>query len=144
MYDFGGGTFDLTILTMESIGATTMYTVVTTDGDPSLGGHDIDTALVEHFTDAIEKECGISGLRAEKKIMNKLRDACETLKKNLTLSEKQAFSFFGGKGVFLEDREVTREDFNHICAPIFERTMDCVKRACERALKNGGIDECMS
>ena len=134
----------MTILRITSTGDKTVYSVVTTDGDTTLGGQDLDTALVEHFVYALEKEHG-EEVRLNKKIMKGLREACEKVKINLSISEHTSIDFFGGtlngKPVVLEE-QVKREDFERICSPIFDSTMDCVTRACVRALKEEDIDSC--
>ena len=115
VYDFGGGTFDLTILEMQD----GVFQVRSTHGDTRLGGDDIDAALWQRVAE-----------RAEVSTTPGVRELAEAERVKRALSDRDEEVF---RLPFSEDGNVevtvTREDFERVVAPILERTMDCCRRA---------------
>ena len=85
VYDFGGGTFDVSLV---SANATNGYTIINTDGNPHLGGNDIDSCIVEYLLKKITATTHSSdiedSIRSSKRKMNRLRHDCEQCKIILT------------------------------------------------------------
>ena len=85
VFDFGGGTLDVTLLEMgwdeESKAAT--FEVLSTSGDNNLGGTDMDNLLIEHITEEFKKETGID-LSKDKMAFQRLREAAEKAKVELS------------------------------------------------------------
>ena len=98
VYDFGGGTLDISVLTIKD----RVFTVLATCGDPHLGGQDIDNILVKHCMEEFKTKTGID-ISSNKRALSRLRNNCE--KSKLQLS--QALS------VTIECEELAEgEDFN--------------------------------
>ena len=78
VYDFGGGTFDVTIMRVEE----NRFTILGTDGNAKLGGKDIDQRLVDHLAEEFQREHAVD-LRAERFTHQDLWDRAEQAKKDL-------------------------------------------------------------
>lgn len=131
VYDLGGGTFDVSILTIKN---GIMDTVATT-GDHHLGGADWDRAIVDNALNGM----GVSfdSLTAQEQGMMML--AAEDCKQALTAQNKTTLTF-SYKGI--RNFDITREDFESMTAALMERTMFLVDEALELAgLQTGSIDE---
>ena len=134
VYDLGGGTLDVTILVLDG----GVFEVKSTSGDTHLGGQDFDNELVEHFLPEVEAQCGVD-ISGNAKAMKKLRDACQTLKHNLSHSESTSIevdALVGGEDF---DSSLTRERFVEINQPLFDRCLKPVKQALRDA--GMGVDE---
>jgi len=127
VYDFGGGTFDVSILERDA----GLLEVRTSRGDTHLGGDDLDRALLEH----VLGELGPGGARlaADPRAMTRLLDAVERAK--IALSEhpevRLAEPFLGehaGAAIHL-DLTVTRATLERLSAPFVERTLACIDAA---------------
>ena len=121
VYDFGGGTFDLTILEMQD----GVFQVLSTHGDTRLGGDDLDAALWQWVAEqaGVSTEAGVRGLAEAERVKRALSDRDEEV-------FRLPFSEHGNVEV-----KVTREDFERIAAPILERTVE----SCRRAVTDAGI-----
>ncbi|MBY0587000.1 Fe-S protein assembly chaperone HscA [bacterium] len=133
VYDFGGGTFDCSILRIES----GVFKVLSTHGDTHLGGDDVDRLLME-ATCAQQNQILAS---LEPSLKQKLRDACEQLK--IDLSDKTSATLHvelvPGEAW---QQEWSREDLNNLINPVIERTMASCKSALrDAALRAEEIDE---
>ncbi|MCL4110119.1 UNVERIFIED_CONTAM: hypothetical protein GTU68_016868 [Idotea baltica] len=120
VYDFGGGTFDLSLLEMRD----GVFQVVATAGDTHLGGDDIDDALAEFIAEKLELG---SNFTAEKR--TKILAAARTAKEQLSDAEtaKILLPFFDGENSF--ELEISRAEFEKIARPVIERTRTFCKRA---------------
>lgn len=83
IYDFGGGTFDVSIIAIEN----GVFEVKTTNGEAYLGGDDIDINLTNYFMKQFKKKHGID-LNKNKKAVRRLRQKCENLKRNLSFAKE--------------------------------------------------------
>lgn len=88
VFDLGGGTFDVSVLEVASTGgegekSSKVFEVISTNGDTHLGGDDFDEALVHYVADAFKKDNGID-LRKEPMSLQRLQEACEKAKKELS------------------------------------------------------------
>jgi len=137
VYDLGGGTFDVSILTIDN----GIFEVVATNGDTHLGGEDFDQRVMEHFFQLWKKKTG-KNAQTDKKAIQKLRREVEKAKKVLS-SQTQARieieAFFEGED-FIET--LTRAKFEELNMDLFRKTLDPVDNVLKDAkLKKHEINE---
>ncbi len=127
VYDFGGGTFDISILKLISTGEGDIYQVLATNGDTHLGGDDIDNLLQSVAHGEVREQFGID-LAAHAEARQELRKALIGAKHELSSAEATIvrFSLPGGR---VYAREIRREEFEALIRPIIDRTMSPVKMA---------------
>ena len=89
IYDLGGGTFDVTLLSIDD----GIFEVKATAGDTHLGGEDFDTRLVQHFTQDFKRKHK-KDITENKRSLRRLRTACENLKKTFKSKSKRTYLFF--------------------------------------------------
>jgi Fe-S protein assembly chaperone HscA len=140
VYDFGGGTFDISILKLISTGEGDIYQVLATNGDTHLGGDDIDNVLVAIARAGIRAEFGVN-LDQYSDQMQELRTALIRVKHELSERESATLKFpLPGNGFYV--REISRCEFDTLIRPIVERTMGPVKQALADAhMRPGQMDE---
>jgi len=140
VYDFGGGTFDISILRLIATGDGDIYQVLSTNGDTHLGGDDIDNLLLAKAREEIRRERGID-LDSAPGAVQELRRALIAAKHELSRSD-HAVVIFDPPGSATWVREYTRNEFDSWVRPILERTMGPVKLALADAkLKPFEMDE---
>ncbi len=140
VYDLGGGTFDISIL---DIGEGT-FQVKSTNGDTHLGGDDIDQRIMDWVCDEFKKEQGID-LRQDKMALQRLKDAAEKAKKELSTVAQTEISLpfitadtSGPKHLSMP---LTRAKLEQLSAALIERSLGPCRPALEAAgLKAGRID----
>ena len=119
VFDFGGGTFDVTVLSIKN----KEFNVLSTGGDSHLGGADIDNLLVKHCIDEFKKETNID-ISNNQKALRRLKTNCERVKMELS-SIKESFIDIDS---LAKDHDfyisITRILFEHLCNSIFEK---CIK-----------------
>jgi Fe-S protein assembly chaperone HscA len=127
VYDFGGGTFDISILKLISTTEGDIYQVLSTNGDTHLGGDDIDNALMDVAHREIHTQFGVE-LDRHGEAVQELRRALIRAKHELSSSEKAAVKC---RISFTQtySREFTRSEFENLIRPIVARTMAPVKLA---------------
>src|SRR5688500_15082804 len=130
VYDFGGGTFDISILKLKN----GIFEVLATNGDTHLGGDDVDRRVADLFLTDIRKAFGID-LSAYPDHMQIVRLEAERAKIRLSdeLKTKIMIDFPDGKGRFT--RELTRDQLETVTADIIERTL----APCRFALQDAGL-----
>ncbi|HEY0784520.1 MAG TPA: Fe-S protein assembly chaperone HscA [Acidobacteriaceae bacterium] len=123
VYDFGGGTFDISILRLED----GIFEVVATHGDTHLGGDDIDNLLIAIALEDIAGETG-TDVRGHGEAVQAVRKAVIDAKIALSSAETARLSVElpGGRSYH---RELRREQFEQLIAPVVERTLDSVRQA---------------
>ncbi|MBP5601113.1 MAG: Hsp70 family protein [Treponema sp.] len=137
VFDLGGGTFDVTIVNMESTPNGKKADIECLDGDSMLGGADWDQYLVSYMVDAFKKKYFID-LYTEKgeevdNVLGKLRLDAESAKKLLTDNDTAEISItYGGKEF---TKTITRADFVNITKPLTDKCMDY----CSRLLANKNL-----
>lgn len=137
IFDLGGGTFDVSILTIEG----GIFTVKATGGDTRLGGEDFDNNLVEHFLTEVEK-AGIPSPRNDPRSMQRLRKAAEACKRELSKSQSAEVRLDAFKGTTNFACKVTRAKFESLQKSPFAACLDTVKRVLKDAkLKPDAVDE---
>ena len=136
VYDFGGGTFDISILKLHE----GIFEVIATGGDTHLGGDDIDNLLLAVALDDIRGDLGVD-LAGQPALVQELRKA--VIEAKIALSSEKAARIhveLGGGREYA--REITREQFEELIAPIIERTAQPVRQALKDAkLAPAQIDE---
>ena len=126
VYDFGGGTFDISILKLISTTEGDIYQVLSTNGDTHLGGDDIDNAMMDLARQAIQSSHGVTLDPHGDEIQNLRKDLIRA-KHELSSSERASLQFATtGKVTVLE---FTRANFDELIHPIVARTMQPVKQA---------------
>ena len=126
VYDFGGGTFDISILKLISTTEGDIYQVLSTNGDTHLGGDDIDNAMMDLARQAIQSSHGVTLDPHGDEIQNLRKDLIRA-KHELSSSERASLQFVTtGK---VTDLEFTRANFEELIRPIVARTMQPVKQA---------------
>jgi molecular chaperone DnaK len=129
VYDFGGGTFDISILKLHD----GIFEVIATNGDTHLGGDDIDNLLIAIALDDTLGDLGLD-LRRNAEAVQAIRKA--VIEAKIALSSQPAVKLDvelpGGKRYL---REITREQFEQLIQPIIDRTVG----PCKQALKDAGL-----
>ena len=130
VYDFGGGTFDISILKLKD----GIFEVLATNGDTHLGGDDLDRILVDHFVAEIREREGIDSSRYPDH-MQAIRLEAERAKIRLSddLTTEITIELPDDKGTFT--RELTREQLESLGIGVIERTL----APCRMALKDAGL-----
>jgi molecular chaperone DnaK (HSP70) len=127
VYDFGGGTFDISILKLISTSEGDIYQVLSTNGDTHLGGDDIDNALMDVARREIQTRFDLE-LDRQGETVQELRRALIRAKHELSSSEKAAVKCRISPSQSYS-REFTRSEFEDLIRPIVARTMVPVKMA---------------
>ncbi|MEA2751129.1 MAG: molecular chaperone DnaK [Myxococcales bacterium] len=134
VYDFGGGTFDISIL---EIGAHGVFKVIATAGDTFLGGEDIDARIIDWLVSGFKEEHGID-LRQDRMALQRLKDAAEKAKCELSsVRETEVnlpFIISSGRNEALHlQRTLTRQTLEELSDDLIERTVDICKQTLEDA-----------
>ncbi len=129
VYDFGGGTFDISILKLND----GIFEVQSTNGDTHLGGDDIDNVLLAIALDEIYAEHGID-LRAHPDAVQAVRKAAIDAKIRLSSEASAQFDLELPNGDRYQ-REIPRDVFEQLIEPILERTAG----PCKQALADAGL-----
>lgn len=130
VYDLGGGTFDITVMSISG----SDISVVCTGGDDQLGGKDWDEALMGYVTERYEEENG-EDLSEDPETIAALYVDVETWKKALTAREKVNISVNGPAGRFRE--ELTREKYEELTSDLLNRTKNLLDDVLATAEKQG-------
>jgi len=150
IFDLGGGTFDVSLLTIEE----GIFEVKSTAGDTHLGGEDFDNRLVNHFVQEFKRKHkkvssntnpeiaeqhtdSLQDLTANARALRRLRTACERAKRTLSSSAQTSIeidSLFEGIDFYTS---ITRARFEELCQDLFRGTMEPV----ERVLRDAKIDK---
>ena len=130
VYDLGGGTFDITVMSISG----SDISVVCTGGDDQLGGKDWDEALMDYVTERYEEENG-EDLSEDPETIASLYVDVETWKKALTSREKVNISVNGPAGRFRE--ELTREKYEELTSALLYRTKNLLAEVLATAEKQG-------
>jgi len=134
VYDFGGGTFDISVLEVGD----DVVEVKSTAGDTHLGGDDIDQALIEWMIAEFKAEAGIDVSR-DNMVVQRLKDAAEKAKIELSTAQSSninlPFLTADASGPKHFQRDLSRAKFEQMIEPIVERTLN----PCRQAIKDAGV-----
>jgi len=137
IFDLGGGTFDVSILNIDS----GVFEVKSTAGDTHLGGEDFDDKLVHHFVNEFKRK-NKKDISGDKRALRRLRTACERAKRTLSSSAQanvEIDSLFEGIDFY---SSITRARFEDMCSDLFRSTLEPVEKALNDAkIAKGQIDE---
>ncbi len=141
VFDFGGGTFDISVLEVSD----GVVEVRSTNGDTHLGGDDIDNILIGYLADEFQKESGID-LRKDSMALQRLKEAAEKAKKELsTLHETDInlpYITADASGPKHLNIKITRAKLESLCADVFKRLLEpCKKALADAQLSTSQIDE---
>ena len=138
IFDLGGGTFDVSILTIDD---GSLFEVRSTAGDTHLGGEDFDNRLVDYFVQEFKRKFG-KDLSRNNRSLRRLRTACERAKRTLSNSSEASIeidALYEGIDFY---SKITRARFEELCADLFRATMEPVEKALRDAkLDKSKIDE---
>jgi len=124
IFDLGGGTFDVSILTIED----GIFEVKSTAGDTHLGGEDFDNRLVNHFVQEFKRKSK-KDLSSNKRALRRLRTACERAKRTLSSSAQASIeidSLFDGEDFYTS---ISRARFEEMNSDLFRGTLDPVEKS---------------
>merc|ERR1712121_418884 len=124
IFDLGGGTFDVSILTIED----GIFEVKSTAGDTHLGGEDFDNRMVDHFVNEFKRK-NKKDMTGNKRALRRLRTACERAKRTLSASTQASIeidSLFEGIDFY---SSITRARFEELCSDLFKKTLSPVEEA---------------
>ncbi|MFA4984232.1 MAG: molecular chaperone DnaK [Candidatus Omnitrophota bacterium] len=129
VFDFGGGTLDVTIMEMWKEGG---FKVMATSGDTQLGGTDMDNALIDHIAGQFKRETGID-LKNDRMAMQRLREAAEKAKvelsSTLTTDINLPFITADAGGPKHLTMSINRAKLEELVGPIVERCRQPLERA---------------
>ena len=137
VFDLGGGTFDVSLLTIDS----GVFEVLSTNGDTHLGGEDFDQRVMDHFMKLYKKKTG-KDIRKDNRAVQKLRREVEKAKRSLSATHSARIeieSFFDGEGF---SETLTRAKFEELNNDLFRGTLKPVQKVMEDGeMKKNEIDE---
>lgn len=131
VYDFGGGTFDISIVEVND----EIYKVISTSGDTFLGGNDIDSKIIDWLLDEITKEIPID-ISKHKNILQIILQKAEKAKIELSFNEETMISipylyhFPDGKDYHFK-KKLTRVQLEHESVDIIDKTIELIKKSLE-------------
>jgi molecular chaperone DnaK len=135
VYDFGGGTFDISILEVGD----NVVQVISTNGDTHLGGDDIDNLIIDWMAAEFKKSSGVD-VSKDKMALQRLKEAAEKAKIELSSVQETSINLpfltvANGTPVHL-DLRLSRSKLEQMMAPLIERSMESTKKALQDAKKN--------
>ncbi len=138
IFDLGGGTFDVSILSLDG----TLFEVRATGGDTHLGGEDFDNEILKICLESFKSQYGIDineNMNDEKcqKAYRRLKVECEKAKRNLSSTLEANIdmdALYKGKDLSIT---ITRPDFEERCSKLFKKCLDTV----ESVLKDAGLSK---
>merc|ERR1711863_243658 len=132
IFDLGGGTFDVSILSIEG----GIFEVKSTAGDTHLGGEDFDNRMVDHFVTEFKRKHK-KDISLNKRALRRLRTACERAKRTLSASAQaniEIDSLFEGIDFYTS---ITRARFEELNSDLFKGTLEPV----EKAMRDAKMDK---
>ena len=138
VFDLGGGTFDVSLLTIDN----GVFEVVATAGDTHLGGEDFDQRLTEHFVKVFKKKNNGVDIKKDPRAFQKLKSEVEKAKRDLSSVHQVKVSIEGLVDGIDFTETITRARFEELCADLFKKTLDPVQQVLDDAgMKKSEIDE---
>jgi heat shock 70kDa protein 1/2/6/8 len=137
IFDLGGGTFDVSLLTIEE----GIFEVKATAGDTHLGGEDFDNRMVDYFLQDFKRKHR-KDMSQNQRSLRRLRTACERAKRTLSSSTQahiEIDSLFDGIDY---NATITRARFEDLCMDQFKKCMDPVEKVLrDSKISKGAVDE---
>lgn len=128
VYDLGGGTFDVSLLTIDS----GVFEVVATSGDTHLGGEDFDQRVMDHFIKVFKKKTG-KDLKTDKRSLQKLRREVEKGKRALSSTHQVKIEVENLMDGIDFSETLTRAKFEELNNDLFQKTLKPVRQVLEDA-----------
>mmetsp|Transcript_14164 Transcript_14164/g.29309 ORF Transcript_14164/g.29309 Transcript_14164/m.29309 type:complete len:658 (-) Transcript_14164:65-2038(-) len=137
VFDLGGGTFDVTLLTIDS----GVFEVLATNGDTHLGGEDFDQRVMQYFIKMMKKKSDVD-ISGDKRALQKLRKEVERVKRALSSQQQARLEIEELAEGYDLSETLTRARFEELNNDLFKKTMGPVSRVMEDAdLSKSEIDE---
>ena len=137
VFDLGGGTFDVSLLTIDN----GVFEVIATSGDTHLGGEDFDNRVIQHLLKVFKRKEGTDAAK-DKRAIQKLRREVERAKRQLSTQHQvrvEIEGLFDGKDF---SETLTRARFEELCIDLFKKTLTPVQKVIDDSdLKKAEIDE---
>ena len=134
VYDFGGGTFDVSILEVGD----NVVEVKSTNGDTHLGGDDVDQVLIDWMITEFKREAGVD-IRGDKMVLQRLKDAAEKAKIELSSAMQAEINLpyltADASGPKHFQSNLSRAKFEQLIEPTVQRTLE----PCRKAMKDAGV-----
>ena len=137
MFDLGGGTFDVSLLTLDN----GVFEVAATAGDTHLGGEDFDQRLTEHFVKIFKKKHGVD-IQKDPRAMQKLKGEVEKAKRDLSNIHQTKITIENIIDGIDFSESITRARFEELCRDLFEKTIKPVQQVLDDSgMKKADIHE---
>eukprot|EP01006_Ploeotia_vitrea_P041910 TRINITY_DN66585_c0_g1_i1.p1 TRINITY_DN66585_c0_g1~~TRINITY_DN66585_c0_g1_i1.p1 ORF type:complete len:658 (+),score=105.69 TRINITY_DN66585_c0_g1_i1:102-2075(+) len=137
VYDLGGGTFDVTLLTIDN----GVFEVLATNGDTHLGGEDFDQRVMQYFIKLIKKRDSVD-VTKDKRALQKLRREVERVKRTLSSQHQARLEIEGLVEGFDFSESLTRARFEELNLDLFKKTLSPVQKVLEDAdMGKSEVDE---
>jgi len=137
VFDLGGGTFDVSLLTIDN----GVFEVIATSGDTHLGGEDFDNRVIQHLLKVFKRKHG-SDPSKDKKAIQKLRREVERAKRSLSSQHQVRLEIEGLHDGIDFSETLTRARFEELCIDLFKKTLTPVQKVMDDSeLKKSEIDE---
>jgi endoplasmic reticulum chaperone BiP len=138
VFDLGGGTFDVSLLTIDN----GVFEVVSTAGDTHLGGEDFDQRLTEHFVKIFKKKNGGIDIKKDPRALAKLKQEVEKAKRDLSSIHQVKITIEGLIDGIDFSETITRARFEELCSDLFKKTLQPVQQVLDDAgMKKSEVDE---
>lgn len=138
VFDFGGGTFDISILEIDNIDGEKQFEVLSTNGDTTLGGDDFDEVLIDYIIEEFKKEQGID-LSQDNMALQRVKEDAEKAKIELSTAQEttinQPFITADASGPKHLNMKITRAKFEELVHDVIEK----VVKPCKDALKDAKL-----
>jgi heat shock protein 5 len=137
VFDLGGGTFDVTLLTIDD----GVFEVLATNGDTHLGGEDFDQRVMQHFIKLLKKRDNVD-ITSDKRALQKLRREVERVKRTLSSSHQARLEIEGLMDGIDFSETLTRARFEELNLDLFKKTLGPVQKVMEDAdMSKSEVDE---
>merc|ERR1712032_197575 len=137
VFDLGGGTFDVSLLTIDN----GVFEVIATSGDTHLGGEDFDNRVIQHLLKVFKRKHG-SDPSKDKKAIQKLRREVERAKRSLSSQHQVRLEIEGLHDGIDFSETLTRARFEELCIDLFKKTLTPVQKVMDDSeLKKSEVDE---
>merc|ERR1712023_486053 len=137
VFDLGGGTFDVTLLTIDN----GVFEVLSTNGDTHLGGEDFDQRVMEYFTKLYKKKKG-KNIKGDNRAIQKLRREVERVKRTLSTQHQARLEIEGLIDGQDFSETLTRARFEELNVDLFKKTLGPVQKVLEDAdMSKSEVDE---
>ncbi|MDP4008651.1 MAG: molecular chaperone DnaK [Candidatus Peregrinibacteria bacterium] len=138
VFDFGGGTFDVSILEIDNVEGEKQFEVLSTNGDTTLGGDDFDEVLIDYIIQEFKKETGVD-LSKDNMALQRVKEDAEKAKIELSTAQEttinQPFITADASGPKHLNMKITRAKFEELVSDVIEK----VVAPCKAALKDAKL-----